>query len=87
VRGVKGYAAIGLLGASLLAGCQGSPALGAGEQGGLGGAAVGAGTGALIGGATGGSVGAGALLGSGGGARGGYLLGDRIFEDDPSRRD
>lgn len=78
----KRCAAIGLFGVVLLGGCSG---LSAREKGALTGGAIGAGTGALIGGVTGGSAAGGALLGGAGGAVGGYLLGDKLFKNDPSR--
>jgi hypothetical protein len=84
---IKRYAAVTMLVAGLLsAGCQGGPSLTAKEKGALAGAGAGTAAGAIIGGATG-HPGAGAAIGGLGGAAGGYIYGDRVFDDDPSRRD
>jgi len=84
---IKRYVAVALLSTGLLAaGCQGGPALTAKEKGALAGAAAGTAGGALLGGAAG-HPGAGAAVGGLGGAAGGYIFGDRVFEDDPSRAD
>ncbi len=80
---IRKHVTIGLLGTLLLGGCSG---LTAREKGAIAGGAIGAGSGALIGGVTGGSAGAGALIGGAAGAVGGYVLGDKVFHDDPSRR-
>jgi hypothetical protein len=84
-RTLKGYAAASLLGAALLAGCANGPSLTAKEKGGLSGAAAGTAGGALIGAAAGHPA-AGAAIGGLGGAAGGYILGDRVFKDDPSSK-
>lgn len=63
-------------------GCSG---LTAREKGALVGGAGGAGLGAALG-AAGGNAALGAIVGGPVGLLGGYLLGDRIFQDDPGRR-
>jgi hypothetical protein len=84
---MKRLAAVAVLVAGLAtASCQGGPALTAKEKGGLAGAGVGTAAGAVIGGAAG-HPGAGAAIGGLGGAAGGYIFGDRVFKDDPSRVD
>jgi hypothetical protein len=84
---MKRLAVVTILAAGLLtAGCQGGPSLTAKEKGALAGAAAGTAGGALLGGAAG-HPGAGAAIGGLGGAAGGYIFGDRVFDDDPSRKD
>lgn len=63
-------------------GCAG---LTAREKGALVGGAGGAASGALLGAAAGNAA-VGAMIGGPVGLLGGYLLGDRIFRDDPGRR-
>jgi hypothetical protein len=87
VHAIKRYVLVTMLAAGVLtAGCQGGPSLTAKEKGALAGAGAGALGGAVVGGATG-HPGAGAAIGGLGGAAGGYIFGDRVFNDDPSRRD
>lgn len=65
-----------------VSGCSG---LTAREKGALVGGAGGAGLGAALG-AAGGNAALGAIVGGPVGLLGGYLLGSRIFQDDPGRR-
>lgn len=67
---------------STVAGCSG---LTAREKGALVGGAGGAGVGAALG-AIGGNAALGAMVGGPVGLLGGYLLGDRVFQTDPGRR-
>jgi hypothetical protein len=71
-----------LLVAMAIAGCAG---LTAREKGALVGGAGGAAGGALFGAAAG-SAAIGAAIGGPVGLLGGYLLGDRVFKDDPGRK-
>jgi hypothetical protein len=86
VVSIKRYAAAVLAALTLFAAaCSGGPSLTAREKGALAGAGAGTATGAILGGAAG-HPGAGAAIGGLGGAAGGYIFGDRVFEDDPSSR-
>ncbi|HSB72783.1 MAG TPA: hypothetical protein VLT62_25955 [Candidatus Methylomirabilis sp.] len=79
---MKGLVVLVLLVAVATAGCAG---LTAREKGALVGGAGGAAGGALFGAAAGNAA-LGAAIGGPVGLLGGYLLGDRIFRDDPGRK-
>lgn len=79
------FLAVVLVLSMVLVAASGCSGLTAREKGALVGGAGGAGLGAALG-AAGGNAALGAIVGGPVGLLGGYLLGDRIFQDDPGRR-
>ncbi len=82
---VKRLVALALLLSMALLTATGCSGLTAREKGALVGGAGGAGVGAALG-AAGGNAALGAIVGGPVGLLGGYLLGDKIFQTDPGRR-